>query len=54
MEHFVYLIFSIFVTEKDHNFQKNENIALLKPSLSELTQVFCRLFSFLSKYSTQT
>ena len=47
----------IFVTEKEQNFQKNETIALRhlkskakKPNLSELTQVFCGLFSLLSKY----
>ena len=40
----------IFATEKEHNFQTDENIALLhlkrkKKNLSELTQVFCGLFS---------
>ena len=48
----------IFVIEKEHIFQKNENMALLhpkrktkkKPNLSELTQVFCGLLSLLPKY----
>ena len=29
MRHFVYLTFSFFVTEKEHNFPMNENIAIL-------------------------
>ena len=44
MEHFVYLInVFIFITEKEHDFQTDENIALLhlerktKLNLSELT-----------------
>ena len=46
----------IFVTEKEHNSQTRENIALLhlrerkKPNLSEIIQVFCGLLSMLSKY----
>ena len=45
---------NVFVTEKEHNFQTDENIELLhlkrkkkKTDLSELTQIFC---SPLSKY----
>ena len=52
MGHFVYLMSCfIFVTEKKHNFQKNDHIVLVylrkrkKPNLSELTQVFCGLLS---------
>ena len=47
----------IFVTEKEHYFQMDENIALLhlqrkkeKPNLSELAKVFCGLLSLLSQY----
>ena len=46
MGNFVNIMFLIFVTEKEHNFQTDENIALLqlkrnkKPKLSELTQAF--------------
>ena len=56
MRHVMNLMFN-FVTEKEHNFQTDENIGLLhlnwerkKPNLSELTQVFFDLFSLLSKY----
>ena len=44
----------ISVTEKKHNFQNNENIALLhlkikkRQILSELAQVFCGLLSLMS------
>ena len=44
------------MTEKEDNFQLDENIAFLhlkrnkKPNLSELTQVFCGLLSLMSKY----
>ena len=57
MGNFVNIMFLIFVTEKEHNFQTDENIALLqlkrnkKPKLSELTQAFFfYLLSLLSKY----
>ena len=46
----------IFVTEKEHNFQRNKNIASFqlkrkgkKPNLSVLTQAFCGLLSLLSE-----
>ena len=45
-----------FVTEKEHNFSNNENIALFllnrkekNPTLSDLTQVFCGSLSLLYK-----
>ena len=47
-----------FITEKEHNFQKNESIACTppykkekkNPDLSELTQIFCDLLFLLSNY----
>ena len=44
-----------FVTEKEQNFESDENIALPRPkkkkktNLSELTEVFCGLLSLLFK-----